>query len=91
MRPTLTIVMPSYQQAAYLQEAIASVLAQGEAVSQFIVLDGGSTDGSREIIERYADRIDFWRSEPDGGQADAIGRRGKRSAMRRRRCSRTWR
>ena len=72
MRPTLTIVMPSYQQAAFLEEAIGSVLAQGDAVTQFIVLDGGSTDGSREIIERHADRIDFWRSEPDGGQANAI-------------------
>jgi glycosyltransferase involved in cell wall biosynthesis len=72
VRPTLTIVMPSYQQAPFLEEAIRSVLVQGDAVSQFIVLDGGSTDGSREIIERYAGSIDHWRCERDAGQAAAI-------------------
>lgn len=69
---TLTVVMPSFNQAQFLEEAIQSVLGQGERLTQFIVLDGGSTDGSREIIERHADRIDHWRSEPDGGQANAI-------------------
>lgn len=71
-RPSLTVVMPSFQQAEFLEEAITSILDQGESVTQFIVLDGGSTDGSREIIERFADRIDVWRSQPDDGQAAAI-------------------
>ncbi len=70
--PTLTVVMPSYQQARFLEEAIGSVLAQGDAVTELIVLDGGSTDGSRAIIERHAGRLAHWRSAPDDGQAAAI-------------------
>lgn len=70
---TLSIVMPSYNQARFLEEAIGSVLSQRERVKEFFVLDGGSTDDSRNIIEKYSDRIDWWRSEPDGGQSNAIG------------------
>lgn len=72
MGVTLSIVMPSYNQARFLAEAIGSVLSQRARVKEFFVLDGGSTDGSREIIERHASGIDFWRSEPDAGQSDAI-------------------
>ncbi len=72
-RATLSIVMPSYNQARFLEEAIVSVLSQRERVKEFFVLDAGSSDGSREIIEKYSDRIDWWRSEPDGGQSNAIG------------------
>lgn len=70
---TLSIVMPSFNQARFLEEAIGSVLSQRERVKEFFVLDGGSTDASRDIIEKYSDRIDWWRSEPDGGQSNAIG------------------
>jgi len=69
---TLSIVMPSYNQARFLDEAIRSVLSQRAVVKEFFVLDGGSTDGSREIIESYAKDLDFWRSQPDGGQSNAI-------------------
>lgn len=69
---TLSIVMPSYNQARFLEEAIGSVLMQRERVKEFFVLDAGSTDGSRAIIEKYSDQIDWWRSEPDGGQSNAI-------------------
>jgi len=71
-RSTLSIVMPSFNQARFLEEAIESVLSQRERVKEFFVLDAGSTDGSREIIEKYSDQIDWWRSEPDGGQSNAI-------------------
>lgn len=64
--------MPSYNQADFLQEAIASVLSQRQHVKEFFVLDGGSTDGSVDIIEQHADQIDLWRSESDGGQSNAI-------------------
>lgn len=69
---TLSIVMPSFNQARYLEEAIGSVLSQRDRVKEFFVLDGGSTDGSLDIIEKYSDQIDWWRSEPDGGQSNAI-------------------
>jgi len=69
---TLSIVMPSYNQADYLQEAIASVLSQRADIKEFFVLDAGSTDASVDIIKQHADQIDDWRSEPDGGQSHAI-------------------
>ena len=71
-RATLSIVMPSFNQARFLEEAIGSVLSQRDRVKEFFVLDAGSTDGSREIIEKYSEQIDWWRSEPDGGQSNAI-------------------
>lgn len=72
MPATLSIVMPSYNQARFLDEAIRSVLSQRAHVHQFFVLDGGSTDGSVDVIRRHASAIDHWRSGPDGGQSDAI-------------------
>lgn len=70
--PTISIVTPSFNQAPYLERAIRSVLDQGYPQFEYVVLDGGSTDGSAEIIERYADRLTYWRSAPDGGQAAAV-------------------
>lgn len=70
----ISIVTPSYNQAAYLEETLRSVLSQRDLVHEFFVYDGGSTDGSVEIIEKYADAIDHWVSEPDEGQSDAIHR-----------------
>jgi glycosyltransferase involved in cell wall biosynthesis len=64
--------MPSFNQAAYLEEAICSVLSQDYLELEFMVLDGGSTDGSQKIIERYSDHLSYWRSQPDGGQSTAI-------------------
>jgi glycosyltransferase involved in cell wall biosynthesis len=70
--PLISIVMPSFNQADYIEEAICSIIDQDYPNLEFMVFDGGSTDGSREIIEKYAPRLAFWRSGPDRGQSDAI-------------------
>ena len=73
--PTVSIVMPSYQQCAYLEEAVRSVLDQREVEVELIVMDPGSTDGSRELLlslkEEYGERLQL-HFAPDDGQADAI-------------------
>lgn len=70
--PCITIVTPSFNQAEYLERTIRSVVDQGYPRLEYIVLDGGSTDGSLDVIERYAPHLSYWRSAPDGGQAAAI-------------------
>ena len=70
----LSVVTPSYNQAAFLEETLRSVISQREFVHEYLVLDGGSDDGSVDIIRRYQQHLDFWVSEPDKGQCDAIHR-----------------
>jgi GT2 family glycosyltransferase len=72
MKPRISIITPSYNQAQFLEETIESVLAQRPDLWEYIVLDGGSTDGSRVIIERFGPQLTRWRSERDGGQSEAI-------------------
>lgn len=77
--PRLTVITPSLNQAAYLERALRSVLDQGYPDLEYIVMDGGSTDGSVDILRDYDDRLAYWASEPDEGQSWAINRAIERS------------
>lgn len=72
--PRISIVMPSYNQARFIERSILSVLNQGYPNLQFIVIDGGSSDGTVDIIKKYEPYIDYWVSEPDKGQSDALNK-----------------
>lgn len=72
--PRISIVTPSLNQGAYLEAAIGSVLGQEYRDLEYVVIDGGSTDGSVDTIRRHQDRISYWVSEPDKGQYDAINK-----------------
>jgi GT2 family glycosyltransferase len=74
MALTFSIVTPSFNQARFLEVALRSVLDQKIERLEYVVMDGGSTDGSAEIIQRHASRLAHWQSERDAGQYDAITR-----------------
>lgn len=70
--PSVSIITPSYNQGHFIEETIRSVLLQGYPDLEYMILDGGSTDGSVEIIRRYSQWLSYWVSEPDRGQTHAI-------------------
>jgi glycosyltransferase involved in cell wall biosynthesis len=74
-----SIVTPSFNQGAYLEYCLRSILDQEYPQLEYFVMDGGSSDGSVDIIRRYADRLTYWRSQPDGGHMDALQEGFRRS------------
>jgi glycosyltransferase involved in cell wall biosynthesis len=72
--PRITVVTPSFNQGIYLEETILSVIGQGYPNLEYIVIDGGSTDGSVQIIKKYEKQLAYWISEKDNGQAEAINK-----------------
>jgi len=72
MNPKISIITPNYNGAAYLEETIQSVLNQGYENLEYIIIDGGSTDGSVDIIRKHESRLAYWVSEPDAGLYHAI-------------------
>jgi glycosyltransferase involved in cell wall biosynthesis len=70
--PTISVVTPSYNQEEYLEDAITSVINQTGVDLEYFVFDGGSSDGSVEIIKRHSKSISHWVSQKDRGQSDAI-------------------
>ena len=77
--PRISVITPSFNQAAYLEETLRSILLQGYPEMELIVVDAGSTDGSVALIEKYAPHLPSWTSEPDRGQSDAINKGFRRA------------
>ncbi|NMG19079.1 glycosyltransferase family 2 protein [Brasilonema bromeliae] len=72
--PKITVVTPSYNQAPFLKMTLESILNQDYPNLEYIVIDGGSTDGSVDILRQYDKQLTYWVSEPDQGQTDALNK-----------------
>ncbi|MGI8654629.1 MAG: glycosyltransferase family 2 protein [Pyrinomonadaceae bacterium] len=72
--PRITVVTPSFNQGHLIEETINSILDQNYPNLEYIVIDGGSTDATLEVIKKYEHKIDYWTSETDGGQSEAINK-----------------
>jgi glycosyltransferase involved in cell wall biosynthesis len=74
MLPRITIITPSFNQAQYLEQTILSILSQEYSNLEYIIVDGGSSDQSIQIIKKYQHRLHYWLSEKDSGQSEAINK-----------------
>ena len=72
--PAISLVTPSFNQAPFIEETLRSVLLQGYPCLELVVIDGGSQDGTVEILRKYQPWLTYWVSEPDHGQAHAINK-----------------
>ena len=72
--PRISIITPSYNQGKFIEETINSIITQGYPNLEYIIIDGGSHDSTVDIIKKYEKQINYWVSEPDHGQADAINK-----------------
>src|SRR5262245_31144471 len=70
--PLISVVVPSFNQGPYLREALDSIFRQAYPRVEVVVMDGGSTDGTVNILREFAPRLTYWQSQPDGGQSAAI-------------------
>jgi glycosyltransferase involved in cell wall biosynthesis len=77
--PRITVVTPSYNQGAFIEQTILSVIGQHYANLEYMIIDGGSTDGTVEIIHKYERHLSYWVSKADRGQSDAINKGFERS------------
>jgi glycosyltransferase involved in cell wall biosynthesis len=72
--PRISIVTPTYNQGEYIEETIKSIIEQNYPNLEYVIIDGGSTDGTVDIIKKYEKHLKYWVSEPDEGQAHAINK-----------------
>lgn len=73
-KPLISIVTPSLNQGKFIEQAITSIVGQDYSNTELIIIDGGSTDNTLDIIKKYSDKISYWISEPDNGPAEAINK-----------------
>ena len=74
MKPKISIITPCFNAVKYIEQTILSIINQGYENLEYIIIDGGSSDGTVDIIKKYENKITYWVSEPDNGQSDAINK-----------------